>query len=45
VLDRVAAMERQAMRGIAADPAKRAAWELLHGPRDWDADGGGDGEA
>lgn len=39
MLDRVAAMERLRMRAIAADPAKRAAWEVLHGPRDWDADG------
>jgi hypothetical protein len=39
VLDKVAAIARQEMREIAADPAKRAAWELLHGPRDWDADG------
>jgi hypothetical protein len=40
VLDKVAAIERHDMRIIAADPAKRAAWELLHGPRDWEADGG-----
>ncbi len=41
VLDRVAAIERHEMRAIAADPAKRAAWELLNGPRDWDGDGEG----
>lgn len=41
ILDRVEAMQRQQMRAIAADPAKRAAWELLHGPRDWEADGEG----
>jgi len=38
VLGRVAAMERHRMRAIAADPAKRAAWEVLHGPREWEAD-------
>ncbi len=38
VLRRVKAIERHWMRAIAADPAKRAAWELLHGPRDWEAD-------
>ncbi len=38
ILRRIEAMERQEMRAIAADPAKRAAWELLHGPRDWVAD-------
>ena len=35
ILDRIEAMERHRMREIAADPAKRAAWELLNGPRDW----------
>lgn len=39
VLDKVAAMRRHRMRAIAADPDKRAAWELLNGPRDWEADG------
>ncbi len=39
VLDKVTAIERHQMRAIAADPAKRAAWEVLHGPRDWEADG------
>ena len=41
ILKRVDAIERHEMRAIAADPAKRAAWELLHGPRDWGPDGEG----
>jgi hypothetical protein len=39
VLRKVEAIERQRMREIAADPAKRAAWELLNGPYDWDGVG------
>lgn len=35
------AIRRHQMREIAADPAKRAAWELLNGPHDWDKDGEG----
>jgi hypothetical protein len=49
ILDRVEAMERHHMKAIAADPAKRAAWEVLNGPRDWaangDAGGGENGES
>ncbi len=41
ILKRVDAIQRHEMRAIAADPAKRAAWELLHGPRDWGPDGEG----
>lgn len=40
ILAKVAAMERADLRAIAADPAKRAAWEVLHGPRDWEGDAG-----
>lgn len=35
VLAQLDAIEAAHMEEIAADPAKRAAWELLHGPRDW----------
>lgn len=37
ILRKVDAIERGTLRAIAADPAKRAAYELLHGPRDWAA--------
>jgi hypothetical protein len=39
ILQRLDAIDRQQMEEIAADPAKRAAWELLHGPQDWDGEG------
>ena len=32
---KVNAIRRHFKRGIAADPAKRAAWDLLAGPTDW----------
>ncbi len=35
ILKELDAIEAHGLREIAADPAKRAAWELLHGPRDW----------
>lgn len=38
ILRKVEAIGRAKMREIAADPEKRAAWELLNGPRDWSAD-------
>jgi hypothetical protein len=38
ICERVEAIRRHTMRAIAADPDKRAAWELLHGPRDWEAE-------
>lgn len=39
ILRMVEATKRPEMRAIAADPEKRAAWELLNGPRDWEGDG------
>jgi hypothetical protein len=32
---RVVAVKRRTMRDYAADPAKRAAYDVLHGPQDW----------
>jgi hypothetical protein len=42
VTAKLMAMQRRKMTAIAADPEKRAAWELLNGPTDWGeyADGG-----
>ena len=37
IMRKVEAMARPRMRAIAADPAKRAAYELLNGPADWAA--------
>lgn len=35
VSQRISAIRRSFKRNLAADPAKRAAWELLAGPTDW----------
>lgn len=41
VLRKIELIDRPHMRAIAADPAKRAAYELLNGPQDWDKFSGG----
>lgn len=35
ILKKLDAIERHEHRAIAADPEKRAAYEVLHGPQDW----------
>lgn len=40
IMTKLNAIERVRMREIAADPAKRAAYELLEGPTEWPAAAG-----
>ena len=37
IMRKLDAVRRRTLRELAEDPARRAAYELLHGPQDWEA--------